>query len=311
MAILHGSGQSGHFRGIILLVITAALWSTGGVLVKSIEWHPLAIAGARSAIAALVIRAAFHKSPLSWSRPQLTGAVAYSATVVLFVAATKLTTAANAILLQYTAPVFVAVLGAWLLKEKATVSDWLTIAAVLGGMGLLFLDKMSAGGLLGNLMAVASGFTMALMAVCMRWQKDGSPFGSIFLGNVLTFFIGLPVILSSSPGPGGWTGIVLLGFFQLGVSYILYSMAIKHVKALEATIITVIEPILNPIWVFLLLGEVPGPWSLLGGMVILSAITARYAWPAFRSGQKPQGVSASLRTNSTGEGKDSTTHQGE
>ncbi|MDR3593060.1 MAG: DMT family transporter [Negativicutes bacterium] len=309
--MVQGSGRSEHFRGIILLLITAVLWSSGGVLIKSIHWHPLAIAGVRSVIAALVIRAAFRGSPLSWSKPQLTGAVAYSATVALFVVATKLTTAANAILLQYTAPVFVAVLGAWLLKEKATVQDWLTIAVVLGGMGLFFVDKMSPGGLLGNLMAVASGFTMALMAVCMRWQKDGSPFGSIFLGNILTFLIGLPFMLDSAPGLGDWVGLVLLGCFQLGLSYILYSMAIKHVKALEATIITVIEPILNPVWVFLLLGEVPGPWSLLGGSVILIAITARYAWPAFRSGRQPQTGSASLSTNSAADGKAFTTHQGE
>ncbi len=311
MNMVRGSGRSEHFWGIVLLVITAVLWSSGGVLIKSVDWHPLAISGARSAIAAVVIRAAFYKSPLSWSRPQLTGAVAYAATVALFVTATKLTTAANAILLQYTAPVFVAILGAWLLKEKATVQDWLTIAVVLGGMGLFFVDKMSPGGLLGNVLAVASGFSMALMAVCMRWQKDGSPFGSIFLGNVLTFFIGLPFMLSSSPGPGGWTGIVLLGCFQLGLSYILYSMAIKYVRALEATIICVIEPILNPVWVFLLLGEVPGPWSLLGGGVILVAITARYAWPAFRAERQPQADPASLRVNSATEGKTSTTHQGE
>lgn len=256
------------------------------MLVKSVDWHPLAIAGARSGIAAVVIWAAFHKSPLTFNRSQLTGALAYTATVILFVAATKLTTAANAILLQYTAPVWVAILGAWLLKEKATLQDWVTIAVVLGGMVLFFLDKVSAGGTLGNIMAVASGFTLALMAVSMRRQKEGSPFGSILLGNVLTFLIGLPVILTSSPAPGGWTGLILLGVFQLGLSYVLYSVAIKHVKALEATIITVIEPILNPLWVFLLLGEVPGPWALIGGLVILAALTGRYVWPALRSGQE-------------------------
>ncbi|MDR3561609.1 MAG: EamA family transporter [Negativicutes bacterium] len=282
----HSSGRSEHFRAIVFLIFTAILWSTGGMLVKSVDWHPLAIAGARSGIAAVVIWAAFHKSPLTFNRSQLTGALAYTATVILFVAATKLTTAANAILLQYTAPVWVAILGAWLLKEKATLQDWVTIAVVLGGMVLFFLDKVSAGGTLGNIMAVASGFTLALMAVSMRRQKEGSPFGSILLGNVLTFLIGLPVILTSSPAPGGWTGLILLGVFQLGLSYVLYSVAIKHVKALEATIITVIEPILNPLWVFLLLGEVPGPWALIGGLVILAALTGRYVWPALRSGQE-------------------------
>lgn len=267
-------------------MLAAVLWSSGGLLIKSVDWHPLAISGARSAIAAVVIRAAFYKSRLTWDSAQITGALAYAGTVALFVTATKLTTAANAIVLQYTAPIYVAILGAWLLKERATIQDWITIGVVMGGMVLFFLDQMTAGGFIGNLMGIASGFTLALMAVSMRRQKEGAPFGSVFLGNVLTFFIGLPFILSSSPGDSGWMGIILLGVFQLGLSYVLYSVAIKYVKALEATIITMIEPILNPVWVFLLLGETPGPWSLLGGLVILAALVGRYAWPALKAAEQ-------------------------
>lgn len=269
-----------HFQALALLALTALLWSSGGLLIKWTSWHPLAIAGARSGIAALVIRAAFYKSSLTWSRDQIAGAVAYAGVVTLFVVSTKLTTAANAILLQYTGPIWIALLGAWLLKEKATVSDWLTIATVLGGMVLFFLDKMSPGGLWGNIAAIACGFCMALMTIFLRRQKDSSPFGSVYLGNILTFFIGLPFMFVYSPGPGSWGVILVLGTFQIGLAYVLYAVAIKHVKALEASIITMLEALLNPLWVFLLLGEMPGRWALVGGLIILIAISGRYALPA-------------------------------
>jgi len=274
-----GSGRSENYRGVVLLLIAAVLWSSGGLLIKSVDWHPLAIAGARSAIAALVIGLAFRKEKLTYSKPQLIGAVAYACTVMLFVSATKLTTAANAILIQYTAPVFVALLAAWFLGEKPRPVDWITIGFVSGGLILFFLDKMSAGGLLGNLLALGSGFAMAVMTVSMRMQKDGSPFGSVLLGNLMTAVFGLPFMLGSGPDFSGWVALVLLGVFQLGLSYTLYSVAIKYVTALEAILITTIEPILNPVWVFLLIGEQPGPWSLAGGLVIIAAITGRYILP--------------------------------
>ena len=280
------SGKSEHFRAIILLVITSVLWSSGGLLIKSVDWHPLAISGARSFIAAIVIRVAFRREPLNINKTQIAGAIGYLATVMLFVSATKLTTAANAIVLQYTAPIYVAIFGAWFLKERTTALDWMTIVFVFGGMILFFQDQMEAGHLLGNMLAVASGVSLAMMAMAMRKQKDGSPFGSVFLGNVLAFLGGIPFMLGGGPDLAGWGAIVLLGCFQLGLSYVLYSIAIKHVTALEATIITMIEPVLNPVWVFLLLGEVPGPWSLAGGLVILAAIIARYAIPALRTAKE-------------------------
>ncbi len=288
MNILPGSGRSEHFRALMLLVVTSVLWSSGGILIKSVDWHPLAISGARSLIAAAVIRLAFRREPINFSATQLTGAVGYAATVMLFASATKLTTAANAIVIQYTASIWVALFGAWFLKEKTTALDWLTIGAVFGGMVLFFQDQMSAGHLLGNLLAIGSGMSMATMALAMRKQKDASPFGSVLLGNLLAFLCGLPFMFAGFPGPTGLVALVLLGVFQLGISYVLYSIAIKHVTALEATIITMIEPILNPIWVVLLIGEVPGPWSLAGGLIILTAIVARYTLPAMKASSSVQ-----------------------
>ena len=157
------------------------------------------------------------------------------------------------------------------------------MACVIGGMTLFFQDQLSPGGLQGNLLAMFSGLSMAIMAVSLRRQKHASPFGSVLCGNILTFLVSLPFLADGSPGYGGWLALVLLGIFQLGISYVLYSLAIKQVGALEASIITMIEPLLNPVWVILLIGEWPANGALAGGAVILAAIAARYILPALRS----------------------------
>ena len=267
-----------HRRAVLFLLMAAILWSTGGFFIKWVSWNPAAISGARSAIAALVIAIAFrHNLKLTFSPIQLTGAVAYALTVTLFVVANKMTTAANAILLQYTAPVPVALLSVWLLKERITSRDCVTIIAVLAGMVLFFFEQMSPGNLVGNLCALFTSFTFALFIVLLRKQRDASPAGSVFLGNVLTALIGLPFMFEAVPDISGLLGLLYLGVFQLGTAYVLYTLAIPHVTAMEAILITLIEPILNPIWVFLLMGETPAWTSLVGGVVILSAVTWRHA----------------------------------
>jgi drug/metabolite transporter (DMT)-like permease len=262
-------------RAIVYLIITALLWSSGGLLIKMIAWNPVAIAGTRSAIAALVIFAFRRKMTFNWGFAQLGGAVCYAGTVILFVVATKLTTAANAILLQYTAPIYVALFSYWLLKERITRSDLYTIVAAFAGMVLFFLDDLSKGGFWGNIIAILSGITFAGTVLFLRKQKDHSPLESVFLGNILTFLIGLPFMVRSSPDITGWLGLIPLGIFQLGCSYILYAEAIKHVTALEGILIPILEPVLNPVWVFLLIGEMPGNWALVGGAVVLVSVTLR------------------------------------
>lgn len=262
-------------KAILYLAITATLWSLGGLLIKSIDASPLAIAGVRSGISALIILLATGKPKITWSFPQISAAICYSATVLLFVAATKNTTAANAILIQYTAPVYVALLGAWLLKEKVKPLDWVTIFLAIGGMLLFFLDDISMEGVFGNILAAGSGLSFAMLTIFMRMQKDGSPIESILLGNVLTAIIGIPFLFRNMPDGQGWIFLALLGVVQLGLPYILYSKAIKHVTALEASLIPIIEPILNPVWVFLVLGEAPGKWAVIGGIVVVVVITGR------------------------------------
>jgi len=262
-------------KAILLLLSSAILWSSGGLFIKMVSWNPVAIAGLRSLIAVVVIVAYIRHPHFTWTFPQIGGAVAYAITVTLFVIATKLTTAANAILLQYTAPVYVAFLSAWMLQERPLWFDWLTIGIVLGGMTLFFLDYLAPGGLLGNVLSILSGISFAFLVLFMRKQRNESPFETVILGNLLTGMIGLPFMFESIPDAQSWIGLFFLGVIQLGLSYVLYSEAIKHVTALEAILIPSIEPILNPIWVFLTLEERPGKWALIGGLIVLISVTLR------------------------------------
>jgi len=262
-------------RAMLLLAATAAMWSIGGLLIKMVDASPLSIAGARAAIASIVLLIYLRKPKFNWSLPQVGAAIASSATSILFVTATKTTTAANAILLQSTAPIYVAILGIWLLKEKTTKYDWLTVAVVMGGMGLFFVENLSTEGLLGNFCALLSGITYAFFVIFMRMQKDGSPLESTLLSNIITSLIGLPFLCRSVPSTSGWLFLLILGVFQLGIPYIFYSAAIKKATALEAVLISIVEPILNPVLVFLALGEAPGIYALIGGVIVLVSITLK------------------------------------
>lgn len=266
-----------HAKAVIFLLITVLLWSTGGFLIKSVQWNPLAIAGGRSLIASLVILLVIKRPKAKFSLPLAGGAVMYAATVLLFVASTKLTTAASAILLQYTAPIYVAIFGVWLLKEKATLLDWATIVTVLGGMVLFFMDDLTGGHLMGNILAIFSGISFAFLILLMRKQKDESPLDLVFWGNLLTAVVSIPFMIGPVPDTTSILALLVLGVFQLGLAYVFYAKAIQHIKALEAVLIQVIEPLLNPIWVFLIIGERPAFWSIVGGVIVLAAVVGRGA----------------------------------
>ena len=262
-------------QAVLLLLAAAVLWSLAGVLIKWVSLPALAVAGFRSAIALPVLLLFFGRRAVNFSASQLIGGVCYAATVTLFVSATKLTTSGNAILLQYTAPLYVALLSGWLLDEKTRWFDWAAIAAVLCGMSLFFIDQLSADGLTGNILAVLSGVAFASLIIAMRRQKDASPAGSAILGNLLTVLICLPWMVQSPPGGADWIGLALLGVFQIGLSYACYVVAIKNVTAMEGILIPVLEPILNPLWTLLFMGERIGPWALLGGVVVILSIVFR------------------------------------
>ena len=263
-------------NAILMLLFAGVLWSLGGLLIKSIPWHPLAISGLRGGIAAIVIYAFSKDRKIIITYEKLFAACFYTLVVTLFVVANKLTTAGNAILLQYTAPVYVALFGYMFLGEKSTFIDWITIFILLGGLTLFFLDDLSFDGYLGNALAILSGMSFAALTISLRKQKNHNPSDSVLLGNILTLIIGLPLIISeTSFNLHSIILILILGTIQLGVPYILYTTAIKHVTALDAIIFPVVEPILNPILVFFILGETLGPWAFLGGALVLGSVVLR------------------------------------
>ncbi len=266
-----------HRKAVGLLLLTALGWSLGGVLMKSVDWPPFAVGGGRGLVAAIFLIAVRGRTlRFTWTPLQLGTALAFAGCTILFAAATKLTTAANAILLQYTAPVWVALLGAWLLGERARRADWWTIAVTFVGMGVFFYDGLKFNNLTGILLAIASGMSFAVMIVLLRKQGAGSTIEAVILGNILGFLIGLPSICAAPwPDQHSLVALLLLGVFQLGIPYLLYARAIRHVTALEAVLIPVIEPILNPIWVLLVIGEKPSRLALLGGAIVLGAVTWR------------------------------------
>ena len=265
-----------HRQSIIYLLLTALLWSTGGLLIKSIDAHPFAIAGGRSIIAGIVLWVYIRKPNFTFSIAQLSGAFMYAMTVILFVLANKMTSSANAILLQYTGPIWVALFSGVILKERVQTIDWLAIITVIIGMSLFFIDELTISGMNGNIIAICSGFAFAGLAIALRMQKDDSPFESILLGNILTGVFGSYWIMESLPlSNESIIGLLLLGIIQLGIPYILYAKAIQHVTALESILIPVLEPLMNPLWVFLVAGEIPGKGAFMGGAIVLLAIVFR------------------------------------
>jgi len=266
-----------HRKSVGLLLITALGWSLGGVLMKLVDWPPLAVGGGRALVAAVFLLIVGGRGlRFTWSPLQLATALAYTGCTILFAAATKLTTAANAVLLQYTAPVWVALFGAWLLQEKATRADWWTMAAAFIGMAMFLYDGLRINDLAGILLAIASGVSFAAMILLLRQQRAVSTIEPVIIGNLLGFLIGLPSICAAPwPDQRSIGALLVLGVFQLGIPYLLYARAIRHVTALEAVLIPVIEPILNPVWVMLVIGEKPSPLAFLGGAIVLGAVTWR------------------------------------
>jgi drug/metabolite transporter (DMT)-like permease len=267
--------MAAHRHAVVLLVLCAVLWSTGGLLIKWIPGPAFAIAGLRSAIAAAVLLLALREWPGRWSWWLGSGALAGAASMLGFVVATKLTTAANAIFLVYTAPLYVALLSPWVLHEPIRRGDWLTLLVAVLGLGCFSVEQLTLAGWVGNGCALASGVATAWLVVCLRKQAATSPLTILVLANILVAIAGVPFLGATRLDPVSWAVLLVAGGVQLGVSTVLYGKAIPHVRAIEAILIPVIEPVLNPVWVWLLVGEVPSGWALLGGAMVVGAVTAR------------------------------------
>jgi drug/metabolite transporter (DMT)-like permease len=259
-------------KALLFLVFAAILWSTSGVLIKTMDWQPIAILSARSLFASLVFLVYLRRLPTRFNRWQLLAAGASTLTQFLFITSLQLTTAANAIFLQYTAPIYVVLLGFWFLREKPSRTDYISMAVIFLGLLFFFGDQLSMDGLYGNLLAIISGVTSAVMMVSFRAQKDGAPEESFLLGSLVTVIIGLPFILQESGTASNWLVIAFLGIFQIGLAFIFFTQAIKHIPALEANLVGTLEVILNPVWVFLFLGEGMGTFALIGGLIVLGGV---------------------------------------
>jgi drug/metabolite transporter, DME family len=270
--------------GILLVVFAALTWSLAGIGIKVLWRDALAVAGYRSLfalpiviafVAATADRASLFRAarrPLVWG-----ASLSYALTVTVFVAATQLTTAANAILLQYTAPIHVALLSYPILRERLRRSDVIAIVGCMFGMVWFFREKVSTEGMTGNILALVSGVGFALLPLLLRRASDekAAPLASILLGNIIVVLICTrSMILSPPPDARSWWIIIALGMGQLGLSYVAYSAGVARVRAVEAILIATIEPILNPIWVAIGYGEKPSRAAMIGGAIILVSVTA-------------------------------------
>lgn len=254
----------------LMLVIAALLWSLGGLFIKLVDLNPIVIAGIRSLGAAIVFLFYIKTPKWYWGKYFIGGILSYSLMVILYVVSIRLTTAANAIFLQFTAPLWVVIFGYFILKETVTKFDILAMLFIFLGMGLFFIDELSFYGFWGNIMALISGVCFALVTVLIRKEKDYA-FEIVLYGNTITALICLPFILEGF-GNSSFLDLLIifaLGIFQLGIPYLLYTKALKYVNAIDAILTGMIEPVLNPIWVFLFIGEIIGEWAFIGGSMVL------------------------------------------
>ncbi|CAN5921319.1 hypothetical protein BH11MYX4_BH11MYX4_29900 [soil metagenome] len=293
--------------GALLVIAAATLWSTGGVGVKVAVAEPLVIAGLRSVFALafmLVVLTvglrrgggggeiviALLRRPLVWA-----AAAMYAVMVVCFVLAARRTTAANAIFIQYTGPVYVALLGGPMLGERMTRRDLIAVAGCVAGMGLAFGGELGEGRAAGNLLAVVSSFGFAGLPLLLRLDQkrllaaagpgqatriaSHAPLVAMALGNALAALVALPAIvlhpISGETALRMYALIIALGFFQIGLPYVLYAIAVRRLRALESSLLATIEPVLSPVWVVLATGETPSRLALAGGAIIVAAVAAQ------------------------------------
>ncbi len=259
-------------KAILYLALAAILWSSSGLFVKILNWQPISILAGRSFFASIVFLIYLRRIPTRFSMWQLLAAGMFILTQFLFITSTKLTTAANAIFLQYTMPIYVVLLAYWFLGEKPTRIDWLSMLVIFIGLTLFFGDELSAKGLYGNLLAILSGVTGAIMMVSFRAQKNGNPAESNLIAFLFTATLGFPFIMKETWTVNNWLILAFLGIFQIGFAFIFFTKGIKHIPALEANLIGTLEPVLNPIWVFLFYGESMGAFALIGGLVVLGGV---------------------------------------
>ncbi len=264
----------------LLFVLAAAIiWSTGGLFIKWTSLSGLELSFGRSLLAAITVAIFTRRLGFGINRVTLLASVLYAALLVLFVLATKATTAANAIFLQYTAPIYVLILEPLLYKEKFRRRDLIVVIVCIAGMSLFFVGKLRPQDVTGNLLALTSGVCFACYFLLLRHStaRDVNRASSVIYGNLLIVLITAPVGLAavSQLNLNDAVAVGYLGIVQIGIAYTLFTKGMSlGIRSLDAGIVGYIEPVLNPLWVFLLLGERPSQWALIGGAIIVSAVVA-------------------------------------
>ncbi len=278
------SNRIADFPPTLFILLAVLLWSTGGVFIKLTTLDAFAVNLGRSLFAAITVAIFTYRKGLKLDAFTLLTSFLYAGTLSCFVYANKNTTAANAIFLQYTAPIYILILAPFILKERFRYSDLITVVVCLAGMSLFFLEPQNAANQLaanvfsGNIAALASGVFFGLYFILLRHPRSlkKNPALSVFYGNIIIVLLMLPLVLNSPPtelNSKDIAAILFLGIFQIGIAYVLFTDGIsKGVRSLDASVIGFIEPLLNPIWVFLIVGEKPSGWAILGGIIILAAV---------------------------------------
>ena len=262
---------------IIEMLICATLWSMAGIFMKLLPWNGFAVAGLRSLIAGLTIAAyiLIKGMHIIINRRTVITGVFTACVYTCFAVANKLTTAANAIVLQFTSPVFIVIFSALILKKRIRRSDALVVCFTLAGIALFFFDQLQPGYILGNFVAIAAGMFMAGMFMAVGELEGEQRFSGILIGQSLTFLVGLPFVIATRPEFTlvSTLSILILGVFQLGISYVLYVESSKYCPPLACCLLGAAEPLLNPVWVLIFDGERPGIFALIGGVIVVVSIT--------------------------------------
>ena len=269
-------------QAIIEMLICATLWSTAGILIKLIPWNAFVITGIRSLIAGLTVLVYIRikKYRIIINRRTLVPAAIMACVYFCFVGANKLTTSANAIVLQFTAPLFIVVFSAIFYHKKIKKAELTAVLVTFVGIALFFFDQLKPGYIAGNFTAIAAGIFMAWMYMTMGDTRGEERFSATFLGQMITFVASIPFIIITKPvfTSSAVLYILLLGVFQLGIGYTLYTKASEYCPPLACCLLGAVEPLLNPVWVAIFDGEVPGVFALIGGVIVISAVTL---WCAF------------------------------
>ena len=268
--------EKAELRGIWLVTVAALLWSSGGLGIKAVEDSAMKVSFYRSAVAAVVLFILFRPKKFSWTVPFLTAVISYAGCVTAFVIANKMTTAANAIFLQYSGVVWVMIGSALVLREPLKRRDVVAIVVALGGMALFFVGRFESGTIAGNLVALLSGLFFAMLTLALRHQRGTAAESAVTWGNVLAALMILPFVYADlALTPKSTVVLGFLGVFQMAIAYAFFVRGLEHVTATAAFLTGMLEPVANPVWVFLVLGERPSFYAILGGAVVLGAIAWR------------------------------------